>query len=197
VSNQAPRRLLATLLCAIAAEAVADSGGASQAPRTYPIDASIARVEFDVAALWILHRRGHFDHIDGSLRLAADGQSATIEVRLRVDSVRMKDRDHVELLLSPAFFHAAQHPWIEFRSDPFALSGARNLGLPGTLTVRGITRRVRFDVALGSCRPDFPEPCTVTVDGVLQRSRFGMHEYRRTLADKVYLSIVATLGGSD
>jgi polyisoprenoid-binding protein YceI len=186
------------MLLAIAVEGMAGScAGSHPAPRTFPIDASNARVGFDVAALWILHRRGHFGDVDGNLWLAADGQSATIKVRLRVDSVQMKDRDHVELLLSPAFFDAAQHPWIEFSSDAFALSGARRLALPGTLTVRGITRRVRFDVELGSCRPGVPEPCAVTVDGVLQRSRFGMTEYRRTLADKVFLEIAVTLGGKE
>ncbi len=163
-------------------------------PRTIPIDASNARVEFDIMALWVLHRRGHFGELHGSLTISTDGQSAAIDVRIRVDSVQMRDRDHVDLLLSPAFFDAAQHPWIEFRSDAFALSGDTRLALPGTLNVRGISRPARFDIDLGSCRPGLPEPCTVIVDGVLQRSRFGMTEYRRTLADKVNLQIAARLG---
>jgi polyisoprenoid-binding protein YceI len=157
------------------------------------IDSTNARVEFDVAALWILHRRGYFGDIDGKLEFSADGQSARFDVRLRVDSVQMKDPDHVALLLSPDFFDAARHPWIEFRSDAFALSGATRLALPGTLTVRGIIQRVQFDVDLGDCRPGLPQACTVIVDGALQRSRFGMLEYRRTLADKVYLKITAEL----
>jgi polyisoprenoid-binding protein YceI len=183
--------------CRILVAAIATEGGATASellPRTILIDASNARVEFDIAALWVLHRRGHFGDLQGSLMISADGQSAEIDVRIRVDSVQMKDRDHVDLLLSPAFFDAAHHPWIEFRSDAFALSGDTRLALPGTLAVRGISRRVRFDVDLGSCRPGLPESCTVIVDGVLQRSRFGMTEYRRTLADKVYLQIAARLG---
>jgi polyisoprenoid-binding protein YceI len=180
------------LLAAIATE----YGVAASAPlpRSIRIDASNARVEFDIMALWVLHRRGHFGDLHGSLKMSADGQSAEIDVRIRVDSVQMKDRDHVDLLLSPAFFDAAQHPWIEFRSDTFALSSDSRLALPGTLTVRGISRRVRFDVDLGSCRPGLPESCTVIVDGVLQRSRFGMTEYRRTLSDKVRLRIAVRLG---
>jgi len=186
------RALLSTaVLLAFAAEGRGD--GDAGGPRVFRIDASAARVEFDIAALWILHRRGHLSDIDGSVQISADGQSAEIQVRIRVDSVRMKDPDHVELLLSPAFFDAAQHPWIEFRSDAFALSGDTRLALPGELSVRDIRRRVDFSIDLGNCRPDLPEPCTVTVDGVLQRSHFGMTEYRRTLADKVHLKIEATL----
>lgn len=179
---------------AFAVDASAGAGG--RLPQAFRIDPSSARVEFDVTALWVLRRRGHFADLDGSVHIAADGQSAEIDVRIRVDSVQMKDRDHVELLLSPAFFDAAHHPWIEFRSDAFVLSGDTRLALPGTLSVRGISRRVRFDVELGHCRPGLPESCTVIVDGVLQRSRFGMTEYRRTLADKVHLRIVATLGAT-
>lgn len=183
------RWLPAALLLAIAADAAAEL----PTPRSYRIDAANARVEFDIAALWILRRRGYFEEIDGSLEIAADGQDAGIAVRIAVDSVRMKDRDHVALLLSPAFFDAERHPWIEFRSDRFALSGATRLALPGTLSVRGISRRVRFDVDLRDCSPGLADACTVVVDGVLQRSRFGMNEYRRTLADKVLLQIVVTL----
>jgi polyisoprenoid-binding protein YceI len=191
VSARASLPCCLTLVAAVAIDGVAAS---EPLPRTFRIEASSARVEFDIAALWVLHRRGYFRDLDGSLAISADGLSAEIDVRIRVDSVQMKDRDHVDLLLSPAFFDAAHHPWIEFRSDPFGLSGDARLALPGTLSVRGISRRVRFDVDLGSCRPGLPESCTVSVDGVLQRSRFGMTEYRRTLADKVYLRIVARLG---
>jgi polyisoprenoid-binding protein YceI len=192
VSTRASLHCCLTLAAAIATEGVA--AGSEPLPRTFRIEATSARVEFDIAALWVLHRRGHFRDLDGSLTISADGASAEIDVRIRVDSVQMKDPDHVELLLSEAFFDAEQHPWIEFRSDAFALSGDTRLALPGTLTVRGISRRVRFDIDLGSCRPGLPETCTVIVDGVLQRSQFGMNEYRRTLSDKVYLKIAATLG---
>jgi polyisoprenoid-binding protein YceI len=192
VSTRASLHCCLTLAAAIATEGAA--AGSEPSPRTFRIEATSARVEFDITALWVLHRRGHFRDLDGSLTISADGSSAEIDVRIRVDSVQMKDPDHVELLLSEAFFDAERHPWIEFRSDAFALSGDIRLALPGTLAVRGISRRVRFDIDLGSCRPGLPETCTVVVDGVLQRSQFGMNEYRRTLSDKVYLKIAATLG---
>lgn len=192
--------LAANWLCAalLAATAADDSIGTRSEPRgverRLPIDASSASVAFEIAALWILRRHGRFEQIDGSLDIASDGVSARIAVRIGVDSVRMADPDHVELLLSPAFFDAERHPWIEFQSDAFALSGTTPAALPGTLTVRGVSRRVRFDVRLGSCRAGLPEACTVVVDGVLERSRFGMTEYSRTLADKVHLTITAALG---
>lgn len=161
--------------------------------QTLRIDAARTTVEFQIAALWILRRSGRFDHIDGTLDIAAGGDSAQIRVRIEVDSVTMKDPDHVELLLSPAFFDADRHPWIEFESEPFALSGQSPLALPGHLTVRGIRQQVVFNLDLRQCQPGPPAPCKVIVDGVLQRSRFGMTEYRRTLAEAVHLKIAATV----
>ena len=196
MSTIAANWLCVAMFAATAAEDSIATTKAISAPveRSMRIDASSATVGFEIAALWILRRHGRFGQIEGSVDVAADGATARIAVRIGVDSVHMKDPDHVELLLSPAFFDAERHPWIEFRSDAFALSAAPHTALPGKLTVRGITRRVRFDLDLGSCRPGLPDACTVTVAGVLQRSRFGMTEYRRTLADKVNLTITATLG---
>lgn len=182
---------LATAAAAVATVAAPESIESQPAAQTLRIDAARTVVDFQIAALWILRRSGRFDGIDGTLEIAAGGESAQIRVRIEVDSVRMKDPDHVELLLSPAFFDAARYPLIEFESAPFALSGASSLALPGRLTVRGISRQVRFNLDLRECRPGPPAPCKVIVDGVLQRSQFGMTEYRRTLAEDVHLRIAA------
>ena len=157
------------------------------------IDAARASVNFEIAALWILRRSGHFGTIDGTLNIATGGDEAQMRVRIAVDSVHMKDPDHVELLLSPAFFDADRHPWIEFESAPFLLSGESRLPLPGQLTVRGIRQAAVFNLDLRHCRPGPPAPCKVIVDGMLQRSLFGMTEYRRTLADQVHLQITAVV----
>lgn len=184
--------LSASLAAALAAAEIAPTESDSAA-RTLRIDGADTTVEFTIAALWILRRHGHFDHLEGTLDVTADGRSARIGVRIQVDSVAMSDPEHVELLLSPAFFDANRYPWIEFVSEPFPLSGASPLSLPGHLTVRGITLPVVFNLDLENCRPGPPAPCAVVVDGVLQRSRFGMTEYRRTLADQVHLRIAAVV----
>ena len=182
---------LTTAAAAIATVDAPESIESEPAAQTLRIDAARTAVDFQIAALWILRRSGRFDGIDGTLEIAAGGESAQIRVRIQVDSVHMKDPDHVELLLSPAFFDAARYPLIEFESEPFALSDASPLALPGRLTLRGISRQVRFNLDLRQCRPGPPAPCKVIVDGVLRRSQFGMTEYRRTLAEDVHLRIAA------
>ena len=185
-----PSWLLATDL---ADPAMTDQPG----PQRLQIDPAGTRVAFDIAALWILKRRGEFGDIEGALTIAADSRTAVIEVRIGVASVEMPNPDHTRLLLSPQFFDAEAYPWIEFRSDSFALDAGGRLQLPGTLQVRGISQRVQFAADAGRCAPKHSSPCEVEVSGTLQRSRFGMTEYRRTLADDVHLRIFATMFAAD
>lgn len=188
-----PRRLPLWLGAAVCASGLAGSplDGGDAGPSLLQLDSANTRVEFEIAALWLLRRHGAFADVVGRIDRDPAAGTAIISVRIRVDSVRMKDPDHVRLLLSPEFFDAAQHPWIEFRSDPFAVDGAERGALPGSLSVRGITRRVRFSIDRGHCDLRAADGCEVIVDGTLQRSRFGMSGYRRTLADKVHLKIAA------
>ena len=157
------------------------------------LDGARTRVAFEIVALWLLRRHGEFVDVEGRVDRDPAAGTAVISVRIRVASVRMKDPDHVRLLLSAEFFDAQRHPWIEFRSDPFALDGTAQGSLPGSLSLRGTTRRVRFSIDRGDCDLRAATDCTVIVDGTLQRSRFGMSGYRRTLSDKVHLKIAARL----
>lgn len=171
-----------------------DLAEASEAEaQRFLLDPANTHVGFDIVALWVLRRRGEFKDIEGAMTVAPDRGSAQIEVRIRVASVEMPNADHTELLLSPDFFDAAQHAWIEFRSDPFVPGQGQWLDLPGTLQVRGIRQRVRFSAQTSRCTLEPGQPCEVEVDGSLSRSQFGMTEYRRTLADEVHLRIFATI----
>ncbi len=171
----------------------AQTGLEAAEPQRFLLDPENTHVGFDIVAMWILRRRGEFTDVEGSMTVAPDRGSAVIEVRIRVASVDMPNRDHTELLLSPEFFDATQHPWIEFRSDRFVPGQGRWLDLPGTLQVRGISQRVRFSAQTSRCTLEPGQRCEVEVDGSLSRSQFGMTEYRRTLADEVHLRIFATM----
>jgi len=159
--------------------------------QTLSIDSANTTVNFEIVALWFLKRRGEFTGIDGTLKILDGGKRAQIDVRIEVASVHMKDPEHVELLLSPAFFDAVGHPLIEFSSKPFKLTSNTAVALPGYLTVRGVRRKVRFEIDASNCQPE--QRCSVLVNGVLSRSKFGMTEYRRTLADEVHLRIDASV----
>lgn len=184
-------RAALVLVLAAAGRVAAAAAADPPVPPALQLDSGNTEVEFEIAALWILRRHGRFTEVEGRIDSDPHAGTAVITVRIRVDSVRMKDPDHVRLLLSAEFFDAARHPWIEFRSEPFAIDGKPQASLPGRLSLRGVTRKVRFDIDRGHCDLRAGSACEVIVDGSLQRSRFGMTEYRRTLADKVHLKIAA------
>jgi len=166
----------------------------AELPMQLSIDPATSRVDFDIVALWVLRRRGRFDEIEGVLSIDRSAHQARIDIRIPVRSVWMKDPEHRELLLSPAFFDAEQHPEIRFRSDAFSSTASGELSVRGSLSVRGRERRARFAVRAEGCTLDErPQDCHVHVRGSLRRSRFGMVEYSRTLADEVHLDIEVRL----
>lgn len=180
------------LLCAALAAPVA--GTKVGAAVRLQIDPAASRVDFDIVALWVLRRRGRFDEIQGVLSVDRSAHEAQIDIHIPVRSVWMKDPEHRALLLSPAFFDADQHPEIRFRSDVFSSTASGELQVRGTLSVRGRERRTRFSVRAEGCTLDQrPEDCHVHVRGTIRRSRFGMVEYSRTLADEVHLDIEVRL----
>jgi polyisoprenoid-binding protein YceI len=158
------------------------------------LDPQASRVDFDITALWVLKRRGRFDQIRGTMEIDHARHQARIDIEIPVASVWMKDADHRELLLSPAFFDADAHPLIRFVSDPFPSRAGKERQVSGMLSLRGLALPTEFIVRADGCvLEEHPQDCHVHVDGVLQRSRFGMVEYSRTLSDAVRLQIQIVL----
>ena len=177
-----------------------DVGAASAAPAVeigtgaLVVDSAESKVHFDIGVLMVLRRSGTFSALEGSVQMDAAGRLANILIRIPTRSVRMRDPDQAALLLSPDFFDADAHPWIEFRSDSLPLESTKSRQVPGTLSIRGVERPVVFSVQADSC---FDGPglrrCHVRVEGTVKRSSFGMVGYKRTLADQVRLRIDVVL----
>lgn len=159
--------------------------------RQLTIDSAASRVDFDVSVLWMVKRRGEFHRLEGQAQI--DGDLVTIDVRLPAASATMKSREHERTLKSADYFDVEQHPWIRFRSKPFAIDGSTTR-VSGWLSLRGVERVVEFDVAAPPCLRKRPvRKCAITVSGSVRRSEFGMTANRRTLADRVGLAISAVV----
>lgn len=159
--------------------------------RVLTIDSDASRVDFDVSVLWMVKRRGQFHRLEGQALI--DGDVVSIDVRLPSESATMKSRDHEETLKSPDYFDVEKHPWIRFRSKPFAIDGSTTR-VRGWLSLRGVERVVEFDILASPCLRKRPvRKCAIAVSGSVRRSEFGMTANRRTLADRVGLSISAVV----
>ncbi|WP_299204811.1 YceI family protein [uncultured Tateyamaria sp.] len=105
-----------------------------------------------------------------------------------------------EALKSPSVLDAQNHPTARFRSTRVKLGAGGRLSdgatLEGDLTLRGVTRRIRFDAGLfrarGSAAEDF-STLTVMLKGRIDRREFGAIGYANLVDDTVGIDIVAEI----
>ena len=125
------------------------------AAETLPVDPAHSHAEFGVHVLWFGRIVGRLDKLQGTLDLDRRRGLATVDVHVAAAAVRMDDSGYADWARGPDFFDAARHPQIRFVSQPFPLDRLQQGGdLEGTLTLRGISRPVRFKL--------LPQPCLVT-----------------------------------
>lgn len=166
---------------------------AAAQPRVHVIDAAQASASFWIRPIWLKRIEGTFPVLEGVVEgSGADGAMA-VDVRIDVRALQMGRASHVSWAQSAEFFDVARHPWIRFRSEPVSpqqlLAGGE---VAGELTLRGVTRAVRFELQPASCtRPGFD--CAVRATGELSRSDFGMDAKKHALSDTVHLDFSVRL----
>ncbi|HEX5352986.1 MAG TPA: YceI family protein [Rhodanobacteraceae bacterium] len=180
---------LALVWCCLPGLAAA---AATPVPQNWTIDPAQSQVQFSVRKFWVVHVRGTFPGLRGSLREidARIGASmgkvdATLDVtKLRMDSAR--DRRYA---LGTSFFDAARYPAIHFDSDPFPLGKLATGGtLRGSLSLHGERHPVTLALLPSDC-PRQPLECAIHVQGSISRSSFGMRGWRGVLSNKVMLDL--------
>lgn len=159
--------------------------------RELSIDAEQSRVRFSIPVLWWFHREGDFREL--SLRVEVDETTglADIEAQVQVASARMDNPADVATLKSRDYFDALNHPEIRFMARGVPLAVIREGGeLAGWLSLRGVRREVRFQVAPEPCPDDRAESdCPFELSGTIRRHDYGMSARRGILGDEVSISI--------
>jgi polyisoprenoid-binding protein YceI len=149
----------------------------------------LTQVGFSVAIFGLFKKKGSFQDVRGTLTL--EGEQARVSAVIKVSSAIMKSQADAELLKSPPYFDADNHPNIVFRSELFDVKRLLSGGaLPGQLSLRGITQMQLFNVQPIACERSVPDPiwgCGFVVSGTLQRSDYGMHARRGIVGDEVKL----------
>ncbi|TAL83664.1 MAG: polyisoprenoid-binding protein [Rhodanobacter sp.] len=179
--------LAVMLLAGLAFQASATAG------EHYRIDTAHSHAGFEVRLLWFRTISGRFARIDGTVSLNGQGM-AIVDARIDSPSVVMDSPHYRKAVLGPKFFDAAQHPVIHFLSDPVAFTALRSGGvLDGQLSLRGITRPVRFELLASHCTASAQSTCKIRVRGRVSRKAFGMTSHRTVLSDRVTLELSIAL----
>lgn len=159
--------------------------------QTHAIDPDQASASFWIRPVWIKRIEGVFPVLEGvAVREHGDTR---VDVRIDVRALQMSRASHVSWAQSPEFFDVQRHPWIRFQSDPITPQRLREGGqIEGQVTLRGVTRRVRFELEPSACENPGME-CAVRATGEVRRSAFGMDARRLALGDSVHLAFSVRL----
>jgi len=178
--------LVGLLLGLCAAPVMAD---ATERYQRLALDTARSHVDFEVKVLWLVGVHGRFGSVRGMITLDHFRNAATVEAQIDTSVVAMRNRSHEEWVKSAEFFDAEHYPQIAFVSDAIPLQRLQVGGdIDGMLTLRGISKRVRFELAKPDCPATSGDDCPLEAEGSIHRSDFGMSSRRGALSDKVELS---------
>jgi polyisoprenoid-binding protein YceI len=122
---------------------------------TWKIDKVHSNVKFTVEHLVISEVEGYFKVFDGSIiTTKADFTDAQIDFAVDVASINTEVEMRDNHLKSDDFFNAEKYPKMTFKSTAFKKISDKKYELTGDLTIRNVTKKVKFDVTYGGTVKD-------------------------------------------
>lgn len=121
--------------------------------------------------------------------------ASRVSVTLEADRARAGFFIATDAIRGPKVLDTANHPLIRFRATEIR-GNLRHATVTGELTVRGITRPVTLDAALGRQQGTAPtdrDRLIVILTGGISRSAFGASGYPNLVGDRIGLRIVARI----
>jgi polyisoprenoid-binding protein YceI len=167
----APRLMLSVLTLA-ALPALA-------APVTYTLDPTHTFPSFEAdhmggVSVW----RGKFNKSSGQVVLDKVGKTGTVEVTIDMNSVDYGLEIMNEKARSAELFDTAKFPTAVFKGQLAQWVDGKPTEVPGTLTLRGVTRPLKLKVLSFKCIPhpmiQQAELCGADALATLQRDEFGI-----------------------
>jgi polyisoprenoid-binding protein YceI len=167
---------------------------------TAPVRLTPDNVVATMSVRWLggMMVRGRFMDVRGVIHLpASDDDTVAVTVEVRADSVRtgisLRDRH----LRGPLFLDAARHPVITFRGGD-AMRLPTHIAVPGSLTIRGVTRteELRCQIGEPSPRRDLLAEVTLsrrTYDVGVPRGLRRLDPLFVVIGDEVRISVRVTL----
>ncbi|WP_316810558.1 YceI family protein [Pedobacter heparinus] len=128
---------------------------ASFAQTKWTVDPMHSFVNFSVKHMGISFVDGSFHKFDGSVTAAkADLTDAKISFTVDVNSISTNVAQRDKHLKSDDFFNAEKFPAMTFESTSFKKLSGNNYVLSGKLTIRDVTKDVKFNVVFGGTAKD-------------------------------------------
>jgi Uncharacterized conserved protein len=127
----------------------------AKAQDTWSVDKAHSSVNFSITHLVISEVDGQFKSFDGKVvSKSPDFVGAEISFTVDVNSISTDNDMRDKHLKSDDFFNAAKFPAMTFKSTSFTKVSGNKYALTGDLTIRDVTKRVKFDVTYGGTVKD-------------------------------------------
>ncbi|MDB5232160.1 MAG: YceI family protein [Chitinophagaceae bacterium] len=121
----------------------------------WTVDPIHSNVRFTVSHLVISEVEGSFKKFDGNMSgKKADFSDAAVNFNIDVNSINTDNDMRDKHLKSDDFFNAAQYPNMSFKSTAFKKLSGNKYALYGNLTIRNVTKPVKFNVTYGGTGKD-------------------------------------------
>jgi len=150
---------------------------APAAATNWTLDKSHSGVKFSVDHLVISETEGTFKVFDGSLTSPApDFNNAQVSFSVDVNSINTDDEKRDGHLKSDDFFNAEKYPEMKFTSTSFKKVKGNAYVLEGDLTIRDVTKKVKFAVIYGGTVKDpwGNIKAGFKASGTVNRKEFGL-----------------------
>ncbi len=143
----------------------------------WALDPTHSEIHFKVKHLMISNVSGKITKFDASVETEEeDFTTAKVSFSAEASSVTTFNEQRDQHLQSSDFFDTAKFPQIKFTITKLESEGAENYEVYGDLTIRDITKPVKFAVEFGGVIKD-PWGNTragLTIEGKINRKEFGL-----------------------
>ena len=145
---------------------------------TWNIDPAHTVAEFKVKHMMIANVKGYFSRISGVLTLdESDLANSRVEASIEAASIETRDGQRDAHLKSADFFHVEKFPTLYFKSTGISIVGNGESSVEGDLTIRGVTRPIRFEVE--GPTPPIKDPwgntrVAISASAKINRKDFGL-----------------------
>lgn len=157
--------------------AIAAAPFVAMAQTKWNLDKGHSNVKFSVQHLVISEVEGNFKMFNGTIDAAnPDFTNAKIDFTVDVTSINTDDEKRDGHLKSDDFFNAEKYPAMKFNSTSFKKVKGNMYTLEGDLTIRDVTKKVKFAVVYGGTVKD-PWGNTKAgfkASGKINRKEFGL-----------------------
>lgn len=162
------------------------------AQTNWNVDPMHSSITFNVGYLGISEVSGSFKKYSGAIKTNnADFSDAKINFTVDVASIDTDVEPRDNHLKSPDFFDAAKYPTMSFESSSFKKKGKNKYILEGNLSIKGLSKKVSFEVNYGGTAKDNygNERVGMSLNAKVKRSDFQINGGQGVVSDEVTFNL--------